>query len=214
MKILLAEDEPTSRARLEHVVRGWGHDVVAVADGLAAWQMLEREDAPQLAILDWMMPEFDGLELCRRVRALARPAPTYLILLTARQSAEDVVLGLDSGANDFVSKPFDRRELRARVQVGERVVSLQRDLAERVRELEQARTEVNHLAGLLPICCYCKSVRSDENYWQKVETYLATRADVHFSHGICPDCYQKVVIPDLAAAGCVFSADDLNQLPC
>lgn len=193
MRILIAEDDPISRTVLERTLRGWGHEVVVACNGLAAWQALERDDAPKLAVLDWMMPELSGPEVCRRVRALARAEATYLILLTARDQTEDLVEGLASGANDYVAKPFDRQELRSRLGVGERMVVLQHELARRIRELEQAHSQVQQLQGLLPICCYCKKIRDDGNYWQGVESYIASKADVQFSHGICPECYQKVV---------------------
>jgi sigma-B regulation protein RsbU (phosphoserine phosphatase) len=200
MRILIAEDDPVSRTVLARMLTISGHDVVATADGRAAWEILEREDAPKLAILDWMMPELDGVEVCRRVHDLARPEPTYLILLTAKDQKEDVVEGLDSGANDYIVKPFDRRELHSRVRVGERVVQLQRDLGERVRELQFAMAQVHQLQELLPICSYCKKIRDDRSYWQQVEGYLSDRAGIQFTHGVCPDCYERV-IAELEKAG-------------
>jgi DNA-binding response OmpR family regulator len=197
MRILIAEDEAVSRRMLEATLQKWGYEVVAVADGLAAWQALEGEDPPHLAILDWMMPGMDGTEVCQRVRELSHAPQTYLILLTARGSSEDVVRGLEAGANDYVTKPFDREELRARVQVGRRVVELQASLAQRVRELEEALAGVNQLQGLLPICSYCKKIRDDRNYWQQVERYISEHSEAVFSHSICPDCFEKFVKPEL-----------------
>jgi len=211
MKILIAEDDAISRVVLERTLKSWGHEVVVVCDGQAAWDILQRADAPKLAILDWMMPFVDGLEVCRRVRTLERAEPTYVILLTAKQQKEDIVSGLDSGANDYVTKPFDRRELRARLNVGERMTVLQRDLAERVRSLEVALEQIQQLQTLLPICSYCKSVRDDENYWQKIDTYFAKHSDVQFSHGICPDCYRDVVMPEMAALGIDLGNVDLGN---
>jgi phosphoserine phosphatase RsbU/P len=201
LRILVAEDDLVSRMVMEQTLERWGHSVVSTGDGLSAWQVLEREDAPKLAILDWMMPGMDGPEICRRARGLVRSEPTYVILLTAKQMKQDIVIGLESGADDFVGKPFDRAELRARIRVGERVIALQQGLADRVRKLEAALAEVSVLNGLLPICSYCKKVRDDKNYWQEVETYIAARSDVNFSHGICPGCWIAVVEPSLAAAG-------------
>jgi phosphoserine phosphatase RsbU/P len=193
MKILIAEDDLVSRTVLSRMLKNWGHEVVMTFDGRAAYEALEREDAPKLAILDWMMPEMDGLDVCRKVRALDRPEPTYLILLTAKDQIGDIVEGLDAGANDYLIKPYDWRELKSRLCVGERMVSLQNDLALRVRELQYAMSKIHELQELIPICSYCKKVRDDGNYWQQVESYLSTRAGVHFSHGICPDCYPKVL---------------------
>lgn len=199
-RVLIAEDEPVSRTVLDRTLRGWGYDVVVTKDGAEAWAALVADDAPKLAILDWMMPGLEGPEVCRRVRALARPIPTHIILLTARGQADDVVVGLESGADDYVTKPFDRQELRSRVRVGERILALQQGLAARVEELEVALGQVKELKGLLPICSYCKAVRDDRNYWHRVETYITAHSSARFSHGICPGCWKGVVEPELATA--------------
>jgi phosphoserine phosphatase RsbU/P len=198
-RILIAEDDVVSRTVLERTLRGWGHDLVVTRDGAQAWEALLADDAPALAILDWMMPGLEGPEVCRRVRALARPVPTYIILLTAKGQTDDIVTGLDSGADDYVTKPFDRAELRSRVRVGERILTLQQGLADRVQELEGALSQVKELKGLLPICSYCKAVRDDQNYWHRVETYIAAHSSARFSHGICPGCWKDVVEPEIAA---------------
>src|SRR6185503_18435 len=141
-----------------------------------------------------MMPEMDGCEVCRKVREVSVVIPPYLILLTAMTAKEDVVRGIKSGANDYLTKPFHREELKVRVEVGIQMLELQRVLADRVKELEEALSQVKQLQGLLPICSYCKKVRDDQNYWQKVDTYLSDRIDVQFSHGICPECLDRVTV--------------------
>ena len=123
--------------------------------------------------------------------------PHYVLLLTAKTQTDDIVTGLEAGADDYVSKPFHREELRARVNNGRRVVELQQHLADRVVELEDALTEVKRLSGLLPICAYCKRIREGDTYWQAVEAYLADHSEAQFSHCVCPDCYEKVVRPEL-----------------
>ena len=198
MKILIAEDDEVSRRVLQLTLTAAGHDVATTKNGAEALSVLESEDAPPLAILDWMMPEIDGVEVCRRVRRLASETPAYIILLTAKTDKAEVVEGLDAGANDYITKPFDRQELRARVRVGETVVNLQRSLAARVAELELALSKVKQLQTILPICSYCKHIRDDRNYWQQVDTYISEHTDTQFSHGICPDCYESVVKPQLA----------------
>lgn len=197
MRVLVADDDRLSRRMVENLFTEVGHEVEAVGDGQAAWDALQRPDGPRLAVLDWMMPGLDGPEICRRARQHLNSDPPYLILLTAREASQDVVAGLQSGADDYICKPFDSDEFRARVQVGCRVVELQRSVAERVRELEAALAQVRQLRGLLPICCYCKKIRDDQNYWQQVEKYLGDHSEVRFSHGICPECWKKHVEPQV-----------------
>jgi sigma-B regulation protein RsbU (phosphoserine phosphatase) len=197
MKVLLAEDETVSRLILTANLRKWGYEVTAVEDGTQAWRALQAEEAPQLAILDWLMPGMDGIDICRQIRKNSRTRQIYLILLTARRGLEDKIHGLQSGADDYITKPFNRDELHARVQVGTRVLELQGALAQRVRELEAALASVKTLQGLLPICSYCKKIRNDRNYWQQVEGYICDHSEAQFSHGICPDCYAVYVQPEL-----------------
>jgi response regulator RpfG family c-di-GMP phosphodiesterase len=128
---------------------------------------------------------------------MGREPKPYLIFVTAKARTQDIVTGLGAGADDYIVKPFEREELRARVQVGFRMLELQAALADRVRELEEALTRVKQLQGLLPICSYCKKVRDDRNYWQQVETYIEGHSDAQFTHGICPECREKYVVPEL-----------------
>ncbi len=174
-----------------------GHQVIVAEEGNQAWGALQQDPAIPLAILDWNMPGMTGPEICGRARQIETDQPTYLILLTSRDTRQDIVSGLQAGANDYVTKPFDFDELRARVQVGERVLQLQKALADRVKELEEALANVKMLQGLLPICLYCKKIRDDRNYWQQLDKYVAEHTEARFSHGICPECYDKVVKPEL-----------------
>jgi len=192
MKVLIAEDDPVSRRLLQAALIKWGYNVIVTSNGKEASQALQAPDAPSLLILDWLMPVLDGTEVCREVRQSPLLKSAYIILLTSRGSKDDIVQGLEAGADDYVTKPFDPGELRARVRVGTRVIQLQTTLADRVRELEEAISSVKTLQGLLPICCYCKKIRDDGNYWHRVESYIAGHANVRFSHGICPDCSQKL----------------------
>ena len=197
MRVLIAEDDAVSRHILQATLRKWGYEVVVCADGTQAWQVLQAENAPQLVILDWMMPGMDGVEICRKVRETPQAHPAYIMLLTARERSQDIVAGLQSGADDYLTKPFDREELRARMQAGLRVLELQSSLTERVRELEDALSRVRMLQGLLPMCSYCKKIRDDSNYWQQIENYVTAHSNAQFSHSVCPQCYENIVKPQL-----------------
>jgi diguanylate cyclase (GGDEF)-like protein len=130
MRILIAEDDFTSRTVLAGVLEKSGHEVVETVNGAAAWDALQQPDAPRLVILDWMMPEMDGLEVLRRIRGLETDQPPYIIMLTTKGEKADIIAGLDAGANDYLAKPFDAGELRARVEVGQRMVEMQATLIE------------------------------------------------------------------------------------
>ncbi|MEE9218412.1 MAG: response regulator [Acidobacteriota bacterium] len=194
---MIADDDALSRRILEEALREWGHEVTVAWDGEQAWSILAEPESPRLAILDWIMPGLDGVEVCRRTRRLEQPLPHYLILLTSKGNKKDVVQGFDAGADDYITKPFDCEELRARVQAGARILELQAALSQRARELEETLSELKRLEGLLPICSYCKKIRNDRNYWQSVESYLGEHSEARFTHGICPDCYETTVRPQL-----------------
>jgi DNA-binding response OmpR family regulator len=191
MEILIAEDDCASRRVLQTYLERWNYRLKVAQNGEEAWQALQGPHPPMLLITDWMMPKLDGLEFCRRVRGSEALRRAYIILLSSRTEKENIVLGLEAGADDYVLKPFDARELRARVQVGVRVLQLQQELAERVKRLEEAIAQVTQLRGLLPICSYCKKVRDDKNYWHQVEAYMTCHSDLRFSHGICPECFER-----------------------
>jgi DNA-binding response OmpR family regulator len=137
LKILIAEDDFAPRLLLEAILKKVGHEVASASNGKNAWQAMQGENPPMLAIVDWMMPEMNGLEFCRKVRESADLSSTYIILLTGKRQKEDFVTGLDSGADELVRKPFDREELLARVRSVERRIKLQSTLATQVKELEQ-----------------------------------------------------------------------------
>ena len=188
MKVLLAEDDLASREMLQTILKRMELDVVSCADGDLAWEILQAENRPLLSVLDWRMPGVDGDEICRRVRSIPALRHLYLILVTGLSQPEHIVAGLEAGANDYLTKPFNPVELEARVRVGLRVVQLQEELRTRIRELEQAMSHVKRLQGLLPICVMCKKVRNDDNYWQQVDAYFAEHANIRFNRALCPEC--------------------------
>jgi diguanylate cyclase (GGDEF)-like protein len=148
MRILIGDDSLTHRVMLEAIVRRWGYEAVLAEDGQQAWELLSAPEAPRLVLLDWEMPGLDGLEVCRRVRARQDQDPPYILLLTARQETADIVAGLDAGANDYISKPFENTELHARLRVGARMLDLQREL---ISAREALEFQANHdaLTGLM-----------------------------------------------------------------
>jgi DNA-binding response OmpR family regulator len=179
VRILIADDDRMSTLMLSRSLEQWGFEAIVANDGAAAWDHIAGDQPPALAILDWMMPGIDGIELCRRIRTTPPRSPVYVILLTARTSREDLIAGLEAGADDYLTKPFDPDELRARIHVGRRTIGLM--------------ANIKRLTGLLPICSYCKRIRSDHDYWEQVESYIADHTDALFSHGICPACLTKVM---------------------
>lgn len=189
--ILVAEDNETVRKVLSYHLVRWGYSVHGVGDGQSAWEFISEAQTPVLVLLDWMLPVLDGLEVIQNVRK--NKILAYIILVTAKNAKSDVVQGLEAGADDYVSKPFDLTELRARIGVGMRTLELQAELKATVGRLEEALARVRQLHGLLPICAYCKRIRDDHNYWHQVELYIAQHADVEFTHGICPDCYEALM---------------------
>jgi phosphoserine phosphatase RsbU/P len=138
------------------------------------------------------MPEMDGLEVVRRVRALKTDRPPHIIMLTARSEKADIIAGLEAGASDYLAKPFDPGELSARIEVGRRMVEMQDALASKAEALRQALDQVRTLSGIVPICANCKKIRDDQGYWNQVEVYVRDHTDARFSHGICPECKQKL----------------------
>ncbi len=189
MRVLIVEDELFSRQLLEKTLTNWGYEVLAARDGAEALVFAVEHDV-RLVIADWMMPVMDGLTLCTKIRDLDRSGYTYFILLTAKHDHEDLLKGLKAGADDYLTKPFEPEELKARVLAGERVVRLENELADRVQSLQATLAELKELRGLLPICMYCKKIRDDRNYWHKVEDYISGHSSAEFSHSVCPECYE------------------------
>jgi diguanylate cyclase (GGDEF)-like protein len=147
VKVLIAEDDMVSRRLLEATLARWGYDVVITRDGMEAWQVLQGPDAPPLAILDWMMPGIDGLEVCRLVRQCVQEPYIYLLLLTTKGRRENIIEGLNAGADDYLTKPFDPHELQVRLRTGKRIVTLQAELIE-ARETLRIQASHDSLTGV------------------------------------------------------------------
>jgi DNA-binding response OmpR family regulator len=193
MQILIADDDPISRRLAHHALAGCGADVAIAEDGQSAWAAIQARTQSTVLILDRMMPGVDGVDLCKAARLLPTFPPLYILMVTSAAETSDVTAGLEAGADDYVVKPFKPAELKARAQVGIRMVALQENMARRLAELEQALANVKQLRGLLPMCSYCKKIRVDDKYWQQLEGYLTEHSDAEFSHGICPECFPSVI---------------------
>ncbi len=183
MKILAVEDDPVSRAILRKALHRLGHDVIEANDGASGWDAMQH-DPVRVVVSDWMMPNSDGLDLCRRIRSRTDAEYIYFILLTSRDATtENQNAAADAGVDDFLTKPLDIAELWTRLRVAERIL--------------RYTTQVRQLEQMLPICSYCKKIRDDQNYWQQLEGYISERTGSDFSHSVCPDCYNTVVLPQL-----------------
>ncbi len=189
--VLIAEDDTTSRRILEALLQRWGYAVESVVDGDQAWQRLQSDAAPRLVVLDWQMPGLDGLEVLRRLRRRDAQHRCYVLFVTTRDQKQDLVVALEAGADDYLTKPFDPDELRARMEVGRRFVELRSELDTRLADLQAALDHVKTLQGVLPVCMYCHKIRSDQGAWDKMERYIEAHSAAQFSHSICPDCLQQ-----------------------
>lgn len=183
MKILTVEDDLVARKILVQALHRLGYATAEAANGEEALQVIEKEPV-RVIVSDWLMPGIDGLELCRRIRFRVNSEYTYFILLTSREAdATNQREAIEAGVDDFLTKPLDMQELWMRLRVSERILKF--------------TTQVRQLEAFLPICSYCKKVRDDQNYWQQIEAYINERTGSEFSHSICPDCYQRVIVPEL-----------------
>lgn len=183
MKILAVEDDVISRTVLRKTLQRFQHDVIEAVDGEDGWEKLQREPV-RVVVCDWMMPRLDGLDLCRRIRGQKGKDYIYFILLTSLGATEqNQRVAADAGVDDFLTKPLNMSELWPRLRVAERILGY--------------TTQLRQLEELLPICSYCKKIRDDQNYWQQMEGYINERTGSEFSHSVCPDCYTRVIIPEL-----------------
>ena len=139
--VLVAEDDPVSRRVLEVRLQQWGYEVLSTDNGFRALDAVQADECPELLLLDWMMPGIDGVELCRRIRAMDKPVYPYILLLTARDAKQDLIAGLDAGADDYLTKPFHADELHARLRAGGRILGLQNEL---IRAREELRFHATH----------------------------------------------------------------------
>jgi sigma-B regulation protein RsbU (phosphoserine phosphatase) len=176
-RILVVEDDPVSSIILKAVLEKLGYETLITRDGNEAWDEFNKEPV-RLIVSDWMMPGMDGLALCEKVRARSQTLYTYFILLTAnRTSPENYALATAAGVDDFLTKPIDREAIRMRLAVAERILKY--------------TAEIRQLQEMIPICTYCHKVRDEHDYWDRVESYIQKETGSRFSHGACPECYER-----------------------
>jgi DNA-binding response OmpR family regulator len=186
MKILIVEDDPIAGAVLEALLKVLGHEVEIAINGDAGWKSFATEGR-RIIISDWMMPGMDGLELCRRIRKQGGDYTYFILISNLTTSGGNLKQAMDAGVDDFLPKPVNQTELQARLFVADRILNY--------------ATQVRQLQEIIPMCGYCKKMRDDQNYWSQVEEYLGKQAGTSISHGVCPDCYERILVPQLKAIG-------------
>jgi sigma-B regulation protein RsbU (phosphoserine phosphatase) len=179
MKILIAEDESVAAEILLMSLESLGHEVTRTSNGLEAWDTFDR-DPIRLIVSDWFMPGLDGLGLCQKIRARKNTPYTYFPPPPAQETKpENYDLATAAGVDDFLTKPLDQPTIRMRLRVAERILRF--------------ATQIHQLQDLIPICAYCRKIRTDDNYWQIVEVYIAEQTGSNFTHGMCPDCAARMM---------------------
>ena len=190
MKVILVEDDPISSMIMKKNIEHWGYELEIFSDGLAAMDRLKNDDY-ELVALDWMLPGVSGIDICKAIRENEGELKHYVVFITSKTATEELVEAFEAGADDFISKPIKIEELKARLNVGYRIVTLQKDLTQKIKEKEEALAHVRQLQGLISICSYCHRIRNDEETWEKLEKYITNHSEAKFSHGICPECMEK-----------------------
>lgn len=182
---IVEDDKPTLKL-LENITSMLGYDIASYSDSRVALDAFRKEQ-PAIVISDWKMPDVDGLQLCEEIRSRPTENYTYFILQTAqRRSQSNLELAIAAGVDEFLKKPISTEEIWNRLRVAERILSF--------------TSQVKQLESLIPICCYCKKVRNDDDLWEQIEQYVNERTGADFTHSICPSCMEKHVRPELDAA--------------
>jgi sigma-B regulation protein RsbU (phosphoserine phosphatase) len=186
MKILVVEDDRVAATVLTTALRGLGHEPWLAGDGDKGWFYFQTEPT-RVVISDWMMPGFDGLELCRRIRGHGGDYTYFIMLSSMGTGGGNLDQAIEAGVDDFLPKPVNQSELKARLHVAQRILNYS--------------TQVRQLQEIIPICGYCRKMRDDQNYWSQVENYIGKQTGSCFSHGVCPDCYDRVLVPQMRELG-------------
>ena len=188
MKILIAEDEYTTRLMVQVCLENLGYSIESVEDGNTAWEIINQKTPPQIAVLDWEMPGISGIDLCRKIKRMERSSPIHVILLTARDSENDINQGFAAGADDYITKPFNEDELRARIRVAERIVTIQSSLNSSLEELREALDMVQSFEEPVAICGKCQKVGAFDGSWRSPSEFLEYPVDPRFVQLDCKNC--------------------------
>lgn len=188
--ILIVDDEPTALKLLTGILKA-DYTVLAATNGRAALETINSNDEISLILLDIMMPDQNGFEVLRKIKGFSRYQETPVIFLTALEEEHNEAQGFAAGIADYIIKPISKLRLLARVKNQLQMQRQRHLLEEKNLELQYAMDQISTLRGILPICSYCKQIRNDEGYWQKVEHYITAHSEARFSHSICPQCAAK-----------------------
>lgn len=205
MKILIIDDEEEALILLKSYLNDGGfHNIVTADSAKKGFEILGLNEkgnskkmtatAVDVILMDILMPVMDGVEACRKIKQIEWLQHVPVIMITAKKGDEALAEGFQAGAVDYIMKPINRIELQARVRSALKLKEEMDKRKAREEELEKAMSEIKTLSGLLPICCYCKNIRDDKGYWQKLEKYIGDHSDAQFTHGICNDCMEKITI--------------------
>ncbi len=190
-RILVCDDDPIVLRATSRVLRSAGYDVSEALTGETCLQAIQ-EKRPDMLLLDVMLPDINGIEICKRIKADPNLRTIFVVLLSGLTESDRQAEGLESGADGYIGKPIASRELLARVDAMVRIIKAERERDKLIRELQDAMANIKILRGLLPICASCKKIRDDKGYWNQLETYILKHSEAEFTHGICPDCMQKL----------------------
>ncbi len=200
MNILIADDDPITRKLVEHTLRRWNHTVYSAPDGVVALELYRQHESIEMIILDWVMPNMDGLEACSAIRDMNRTLSPFIIMLTSKSGRGFVVRALEAGADDYVTKPPDPGEMKARIAVGERILIRQTELHKKIDLLEQTVARIEQLEVRFPVCPECRTVRNDAEFWKCVENLIEDNQTLYDSLGQCPQCVEVSSVKSQGAA--------------
>ncbi len=197
--ILIIDDNKLNMKIITQTLKKEKYLLATANNGKKGLEMIQNIP-PDLILLDIIMPEINGFEVCKRLKASPKTKAIPIILLTARTDTKDIIKGLKLGAIDYITKPFNTAELNARVKTQIELKKARDTQKNLIEKLEKALADVKKLSGLLPICAGCKKIRNDKGYWEQIETYIHNHSEADFTHGLCPECMERLY-PD-------YSKDD------